>query len=342
MADSTLNGKTPSQSLWLWILGIVLSVIALAFAVRGVHWAEVWEAIRSARIALVVLGLVTVLLTTVAKAMRWRWLLFPEHERMRLRDLLAALLVGQMLNTLVPARAGDLARAYHLGEYTQVSKATVLGSVVAEKVMDMVMLALCALIALPWLYLVPWVESSTLVLTVTAALALLVVVALAWFGEQLLERLYPLLQKLPTGDWLSRLGRSGVNGLQTFRNSRASFNAWLWSGLAYLLAVSINYVLFTAMDIHVPASVGLLLMVVLYVGAAPPSLPGKVGIFHGIAVLTLTVFGVLPSVALAYGALLHLLIFLPPTILGLLILSLRPKPPVRMEGNAAWPKESLG
>jgi hypothetical protein len=217
----------------------------------------------------------------------------------------------------------------------------VLGSIVAEKVMDMVMLALCALIALPWLYLVPWVEGSTLVLAATAALALLGVVSLAWFGERLLERLYPLLQKLPTGDWLSRLGRSGVNGLQTFRNSRASFNAWLWSGLAYLLAVSVNYVLFAAMDIHVPTSVGLLLMVVLYIGAAPPSLPGKVGIFHGITVLTLTLFGVLPSTALAYGALLHLTIFLPPTILGLLILSLRPKPPVRMERDAAWPKESL-
>jgi len=341
MADTTLKGKMLAQPRWLWIVGIVLSVIALAFAVRGVRWPEVWQAIRNARIALVVLGLVIVVLTTVAKAMRWRWLLFPEHERMRLRDLLAALLVGQMLNTLVPARAGDLARAYHLGEHTQVSKATVLGSVVAEKVMDMVMLALCALIALPWLYLVPWVESSTLVLAVTAALALLIVVALAWFGERLLEYLYPLLQKLPTGDWLSRLGRSGVNGLQTFRNSRASFKAWLWSGLAYLLAVSVNYVLFAAMDIHVPASVGLLLMVVLYIGAAPPSLPGKVGIFHGITVLTLTLFGVLPSTALAYGALLHLTIFLPPTILGLLILSLRPKPPVRMEGDAAWPKESL-
>jgi len=68
--------QTPAQPLWLWILGVILSVIALAFAVRGVHWPEVWEAIRNARIELVVLGLVTVVLTTVAKAMRWRWLLF--------------------------------------------------------------------------------------------------------------------------------------------------------------------------------------------------------------------------------------------------------------------------
>jgi len=110
--------------------------------------------------------------------------------------------------------------------------------------------------------------------------------------------------------------------------------------LAYLLAVSINYVLFAAMDIHVPASVGLLLMVALYIGVAPPSLPGKVGIFHGITVLTLTLFGVLPSTALAYGALLHLTIFLPP-LSWVVDLEPAPKPPVRMEGDAAWSKESL-
>jgi uncharacterized protein (TIRG00374 family) len=201
----------------------------------------------------------------------------------------------------------------------------VLGSVVAEKAMDMVMLAVCAAITVPWLYLVPWVEGSTLALAITAALALVAVVVMAWFGERLLERLYPLLRRLPVGEQLSRLGRSGVSGLQVFRNGRASLAAWLWSSLTYVLAASTNYVLFAAMGIHVPALVGLLLMVAIYIGAAPPSLPGKVGIFHGITVLTLTAFGVSSSTALAYGALLHLMIYVPPTLLGLLILSLRPK-----------------
>jgi uncharacterized protein (TIRG00374 family) len=309
----------------LWAAGIVLSVAALTFAVRGVRWDDVWAAIRNAQLVLVLLALVTVLLTTVAKAARWRWLLYPEHDRLRLRDLLAALLVGQMLNTLIPARAGDLARAYHLGEQGKVSKAAVLGSVVAEKAMDMVMLALCALVTVPWLYLVPWVEESTLVLAITALVALLAVIAIAWFGERLLEQLYPLLSRLPIGERLSRLGHSGVNGLQVFRSGRASTTAWLWSVLTYILAASTNYVLFAAMDIHLPVYVGLLLMVALYIGAAPPSLPGKVGIFHGITVLTLTAFGVSASIALAYGALLHLIIYVPPTLMGLLILSWKPR-----------------
>jgi uncharacterized protein (TIRG00374 family) len=339
MTNSPPTNGRKAPSTWLWAFGIILSVAALAFAVRGVRWDDVWAAIRGARISFVVLGLVTVLLTTTAKSVRWRWLLYPEHDRMHLRDLLAALLVGQMLNTLIPARAGDLGRAYHLGEHTRVSKATVLGSVVAEKAMDMVMLALCALITVPWLYLLPWVESSTLVLTVMAVVALLAVTAAAWFGERLLERLYPLLQRLPVGERLSSLGRSGVNGLQVFRDGRASLAAWLWSSLAYVLAVSTNYVLFAAMDIHLPAYVGLLLMVVLYIGVVPPSLPGKVGIFHGITVLTLTAFGVSASTALAYGALLHLTIYIPPTLLGLLILSLRPKLGVRGV-EASQPGES--
>jgi uncharacterized protein (TIRG00374 family) len=324
MTDSfASNGKRATPA-WLWIAGIVVSVAALAYAVRGVRWGDVWGAIRGAQPALVVLALITVLLTTFAKAVRWRWLLYPEHERLRLRDVLAALLVGQMLNTLVPARAGDLARAYHLGQQGQVSKATVLGSVVAEKAMDMVMLAVCALITIPWLYLVPWVEKSTLALAVTAVIALTAVVMIAWFGERLLEKLYPLFRRWPIGERLAHLGRSGMNGLQAFRSNRASISAWLWSVLAYMLAVSTNYVLFAAMDIQLPAYVGLLLLVVIYLGAAPPSLPGKVGIFHGITVLTLTAFGVSASTALAYGAVLHLLIYVPPTLLGLSVLASQP------------------
>ena len=326
MAELSSNGKSKAQPILLWVAGIILSVVALAFAVRGVHWDDVWAAIRGAQLSLVVLALITVLFTTAAKAARWRWLLYPEHDRLRLRDLLAALLVGQMLNTLVPARAGDLARAYHLGERAQVSKATVLGSVVAEKAMDMVMLALCAMMTVPWLYLVPWVESSALVLAATAGAALLAVIAVAWFGERLLEWLYPLLRRLPVGERLSRLGRSGVNGLQVFRSGRASLAAWLWSLVVYALAVSTNYVLFAAMRMELPPYVGLLLMVVLYLGVVPPSAPGKVGIFHAITVLTLTVFGVSSSAALAYGALLHLIVFVPPTAIGLMILSLQRVP----------------
>ena len=325
MNTSAQNGKTQTAPILFWVAGTVISVIALVLAVRGVRWNDVWEAIRGARWPLVLLSLITVLLTTLAKAERWRWLLYPEHQRLRRRDLLAALLVGQMLNTLVPARAGDLARAYHLGEQSRISKATVLGSVVAEKSMDMLMLALCTLVTVPWLYFVPWIEESTLVLAATSLGALLTVLTIAWFGERLLERLYPLLSRLPIGERLSRLGRSGVNGLQVFRNGRASLIAWIGSVLTYILAASTNYVLFAAMDIRLPAYVGLLLMVVLYIGAAPPSLPGKIGIFHGITVLTLTAFGVSSSTALAYGAILHLLIYVPPTVLGLGVLIWQPR-----------------
>jgi uncharacterized protein (TIRG00374 family) len=323
MTDSiSLKGRQTTPA-WLWMAGILLSLIALALAVRGVRWDDVWAALRGANGPLVVLALMTVLLTTLAKANRWQWLLYPEHRRVRLRDVLAALLVGQMLNTLVPARAGDLARVYHLGAQYQVSKAAVLGSVVAEKTMDMVMLALCALVTLPWLYLVAGVQESMLALTVTAVAALLAVIALAWSGERLIERLAPWLARLPRGERLARLARAGVNGLQVLRSGRASLITWLWSLAVYILAASTNYVLFAAMDLRLPVYVGLLLMVVLHIGAAPPALPGRIGVFHGIAVLTLTAFGISSSMALAYGALLHLLIYIPPTLLGLLVLTWR-------------------
>jgi uncharacterized membrane protein YbhN (UPF0104 family) len=48
--------------------------------------------------------------------------------------------------------------------------------------------------------------------------------------------------------------------------------------------------------------------------------PGRIGIFEYICVLTLAVFGISQSAAFAYGILLHSLVFIPPTLLGLFFL----------------------
>ena len=51
-----------------------------------------------------------------------------------------------------------------------------------------------------------------------------------------------------------------------------------------------------------------------------PSSPGSIGVFHYLSVLTLGLFGVEHELALGYGVLLHLVTYLPPSLLGLVYL----------------------
>jgi glycosyltransferase 2 family protein len=65
-----------------------------------------------------------------------------------------------------------------------------------------------------------------------------------------------------------------------------------------------------------PALAATLLIIVLYLGAIAPSSPGKVGIFEYLCIISLALFGVDKTPALAYAVVLHLISYGPPALLG--------------------------
>ena len=89
-----------------------------------------------------------------------------------------------------------------------------------------------------------------------------------------------------------------------------------WSVLVWALAALTNCVTFLALGIDVPFLAALLLLAALHLGVAVPSSPGRVGVFHYICILSLSLFSVDRSVALSYGLVLHLVVFVPMMSLG--------------------------
>ena len=76
---------------------------------------------------------------------------------------------------------------------------------------------------------------------------------------------------------------------------------WLVAGLT-------NYLLLLAFDLPASPLIAVFLLVVLQAGVAVPSTPGKIGVFHYLCMIGLSVFGVPPTVGLAYGLTLHALV----------------------------------
>ena len=146
-----IRGWTKKWRLWGGSSG-GLACLGLAF--QAIPLADVGVALRSTNTALVALGLFSVLLTNGAKTERWRLLFHPRHRNLRWRSCFVAIMVGQMLNILVPWRVGELARAYMIGETEGESKAYALGTIVIEKLVDVVMLGLVSSV-LVWLLVLP-------------------------------------------------------------------------------------------------------------------------------------------------------------------------------------------
>lgn len=297
------------------ILGLALGLGLLAAAAHGVDLGQVWAALLRVQPTWAILALLAVLATTAAKIGRWRTL-FPRAQRPGLRLLGRALLVGQLTNALLPVRAGDLVRAYLAGGREQHSRATALGTIAAEKVFDVLFLLICAgLAAFPG-YLPPWLNIS---LAGLAAVGLLLFsLALALPRRQVLDWIGRWAGRLPggIGERLAGVLRRGLTGLAALRDPGMALVACTWSTAIWAMAAATNYLLFWALDLPLSAGAALLLLVLLHVGVAPPSSPGRLGVFHALTVLGLATFGIDRPSALAYATVLHLIVYLPQIVLG--------------------------
>ena len=82
----------------------------------------------------------------------------------------------------------------------------------------------------------------------------------------------------------------------------------------------VNYTVFLALGLPLSFAAAMFLAVVLQIGGAVPSVPGKLGVFHYLCTLALGVFGLEKGAALGYAVLLYFVVFGPPSVLGALLL----------------------
>src|SRR5438034_1375824 len=137
---------SPSPSRWAWILGLAVTVAFLAWAVRGTQWSEVLAGLRAVDPLLLVLTVALATLTFPIRLIRWRVILRDERERpLPWLPLWHAVAIGFMANNLLPARAGEFARAYVASRQLPVRFTTALGSIGVERVVHA--LAMLALVA---------------------------------------------------------------------------------------------------------------------------------------------------------------------------------------------------
>jgi len=96
-------------------LGILIAVVSLYLSVRNVSWADIKETFSNVELTFVVWALLSVIVTNVGKGIRWKILMGSPGQAVSHKQSLMMVVAGQALNTIYPARVGDLSRAYVIG-----------------------------------------------------------------------------------------------------------------------------------------------------------------------------------------------------------------------------------
>jgi hypothetical protein len=309
------------------LLGLLITVLLLWWALADVAFSEVWANIRLGNVWLLLASVAVATFGFFIRALRWKVLLAPVNPDTSLHSRFAGVSIGFMANNVLPARVGEFVRAYAFSRLEPVTASAAFGTLVVERFLDGVVLLLFFVLPI----LTPGFPTGEAlstgaggvvlragVVVVAVVLAALVVMAIWPRGfvrvAQRVARLFPRSVERPI-----------VNGLESFLGAIAimrdpkllalglawSFLFWAWHGISFwlgMLAFGIDTGFVSA--IFTEALVGF--------GVALPSAPGFFGTFHFAANVALSdVYGVPEAQSLAFAFGYHFGGWIPITLIGL-------------------------
>jgi glycosyltransferase 2 family protein len=290
------------------VVSVLISAVFLAFAVRGVHWGEAFEALRSANYLYVLLMLPVTVWTLFIRAQRWR--IFLQAVAVPpLRPLVSATNIGFMANMVLPLRIGEVVRPVLLSRRAKLPLSGVLASVLLERIFDMFTILFLFGVSASLVSVSDQVRKWGWMLS-GLALAVAAVIVLIRLQERLalaIARRIADLLPARLGETAYGFAEGFVKALEMLDSPTAYLRAAAWS-LYLWLAISLVYVLgFSAFHLDVPTLRGALVLTTLVaIAVSVPSAPGYIGAFQLGCVLGLKIFGVAESPALAFSLIVHL------------------------------------
>src|SRR5438270_4623510 len=308
---------------WRGALGIALSVALLWYAFHGIDWREVAIEIRRANLWLLLLSAVAATGIFPLRARRWRTILDPVEPNLPLGALWRSTAIGMMVSNVVPARAGELARAYALSRaIPRVPFSTAFASLAVDRVFDalIVLMLMFAAMLLPSFPpgaagTVAQLALGGVIFVVGVIIVLYMIVffpaRMIWLFELLARRVAPKFEERGRAILVSF-----ANGLSVLRSPKRFIAVFWWALLHWLLNALAFWIAFEAVGIHAPFGMALFTQGIIAIGVAIPSSPGFFGAFEAFGKIALGVYGLSKTVALTWAVGFHLLSFIPITIIG--------------------------
>jgi glycosyltransferase 2 family protein len=299
-------------------------------ALSDIKLGQAWHALRTSDYLWLLPALIAFGLGNLARALRWRSL-FAHGRRPPVGAVTNAMMVGYLYNNILPARAGEAARVLVLTKRSSTPAVEIVGTVVLERLYDVLAILVIFFVAEPWLPHVSWFGAAAIVAIALAASIAAAATVLVVYGDRAIRLLLRPLRRLSmfSGDRLERTVFELAHGLSGLRDRRVALEAFLWTTAAWMLSALCAYLVSLAFHLHLPFACGVLVVVAVGLGMILPSPPAAVGVFEGAALIALKAYGVPHSAALPYALVLHAVNFVPFVLIGALLLQYNARRPRR-------------
>lgn len=302
--------------------GFALSGLFVWLILRTVSVGAIVDALHDVRPGWMMLAVVFFVAGYLCRIWRWRLMLVSENPAISLGRCSVAFMTSIATNNLLPFRAGDALRGFAFPIWLGVPTASVLASLVAERLMDLFVLLLFLGAAL-FLFrthtaVVERVAESGGVLLLLGA----VLVAVLLVKPQTFEApLQLLISRL--GRWRKELATKLsietsrlFETLRELTRGRRGGHLLFWSLLGWALEACVFYAVARAVPALAEPVAAWLAMPIGTLSTLLPSTPGYVGTFHYFVMSAAEALGNTEVAAAAFAVLIHLTLWVTATLWG--------------------------
>ena len=310
---------------WQFGLGLLISVLFIWLALRGLRLEEFWGAVGQANYWWLLPGVAVYFVGVWVRAWRWHYLLGP-IKKISTKKMFPITTIGYMGNNIYPARAGEVLRAVILKRKEGVPISASLATIIVERIFDGVVMLAFVFVNLPELAKLTgasgFVGNIQQVAVIGSgvflgALAVFLLAAMfpqvtAKVGLWSIERFTP--KRLHTK--IIGIMNKFLDGLASLRSPFNVLMVFFTSVIIWLLETGKYWFVMHAFPFEVSFFALMLMNGIVNLATTIPSAPGYIGTFDAPGIAVLTAYGVGQATAAGYTLVLHVALWLPITLLG--------------------------
>lgn len=305
------------------LLAVAIALLALAF--RGIRIETVWMGMMKAKPSWILLSLVLGLMAFWSRSVRWNILIEPLGFKPSIRKTMYALMIGYLANLALP-RLGEVTRCGTLSKSESIPFSSLLGTVVVERVIDLISLFICLLLTATFEYkrlgefltnniLQPigdkleGLMSSPGMILILVAFVCLILFLLIFFVKRSRDK--------EGESKVLRIARELLNGLKSIGKLHKPGAFIFHSIFIWLLYFLGTYVCFFALPgtSNLDLSAALFMLVVGGLGMSAP-VQGGIGVYHFLVSQGLLLYSLTIEDGLTFATMMHTLSFLSVVVLG--------------------------
>ncbi len=298
------------------LLAFLLSALFLYLAFRNINFKEIFIIFSRVNFILLSSAIIFNFFTIYIKSIKFK-LLLADSKNVSLKNVFKALTIGFAMNNILPGRLGEFARIYSLCKMEKLSKASVLATLISDRLFDAFGLIVVFFYMSLFFKGPVWVEKTIIVI---ASFAFVIYIALILLSIKKINidiNEKKSVLRFHVKHFFARI----QEGASVLKKSKNTLIVSVLSISIWLMSVLLLFITQKSLNCNASFIASSFAVILINIAIALPSAPSGFGPFEYACILSYSYFGVDQNMALAIGLMLHIVVnVIPVTLLGIIFM----------------------